>query len=88
MLAWLRSYVNPFQCGNLIRREAIRLLAPRDAARQVARGFEIAAARIVDQPILQTVLGVALLIYLRRQQPQLRRGKRIRVQSLHPVGAR
>src|ERR1019366_3539609 len=26
--------------------------------------------------------------YLRRQQPQLRRGKRIRVQSLHPVGAR
>src|ERR1035437_10334623 len=56
--------VNPFQRGNLIRREAIRLLAPRDAARQVARGFEIAAARIVDQPILQSILGVALLVYV------------------------
>nr|WP_321478180.1 hypothetical protein [uncultured Paludibaculum sp.] len=47
---------------DLIRREAVLALGARRVAGQVVRGLELAAPRTGDEPVLQPIFGVALLI--------------------------
>ena len=80
--------VNPLERVNLIHGKAIGLVCSLGAMRQIARRNEIAAPRIVNQSVFQSILGIALLINPIRQQTKLRRRKRIRIHSLHPISAR
>ena len=67
-----RAAIDLVDRRRLRRREAVRRIGAGAACRHVARRVEAARARVVNQSILETVDGVALVHHLLRDQEQLR----------------